>query len=599
MSYLPIGHYGIIGDLHTAALVGMTGSIDWCCLPRFDSPSVFAALLDAGRGGHWRIQPAGAHTSEQRYLPGTNVLQTIFRAADGGVVDVTDFMPVGPHRDGRSRIFRRVRAARGSVPVTVEWVPRFDYATRVPRLVRRTHGVLATDVYDNVAAVIAAPATGWRIADARGIADLTLAENEQAWFVLTFDQDEVASLEDCRPDETLEETIRWWDAWSSRLRYDGPYRREVERSALALKLCCYEPTGAIVAAPTTSLPESLQGDRNWDYRYAWLRDSAFVLHSLAVLGYEEETDAFLFFIRRVLRREGERPLQIMYGVDGTRELPERILDHLEGYRGLGPVRIGNGAAGQFQLDVYGEVLATIEVWLRSHTITEGTWKVVCDLADGVMTRWRRPDCSIWEPRYEPKHHVFSKVMAWVALDRGAAIGERFGHAEEAARWRAEAGAVRDEILTRGWDPERGAFLQSYDDPALDAALLVVPKVQFLARHDPRVRSSLDAIRVALATPCEDLLYRYRAPDGLGGDEGAFVVASFWMVQNLALVGEFAEAERLFRNLLRRFDPLGLAAEEIDPATGEQLGNFPQGLSHAALINTAYILERLRPPAAGA
>ena len=598
MSYLSLGRYGVIGDLHSAALVGANGSIDWCCLPRFDSPSLFAALLDDERGGRWQITPAVPHTSEQHYLPGTNVLQTIFRADGGGVGDVTDFMPVGPARGGRVRLYRRLRGVRGAVPLLVRWAPRFDYARQVPRLTRRTHGVLATDRDDDVAAVIADPATPWRIEGADALAELTLGEDECTWMVLTFDEDEVAPLGSHAPQDTLERTIRWWDAWSSRLQYEGPYRREVERSALALKLCCYEPTGAIIAAPTTSLPESLNGERNWDYRYTWLRDSAFVLYALDVLGYEEETDAFLHFLRRVCRREGDGPLQIMYAVNGARELPERILDHLRGYLGLAPVRIGNAAAGQFQLDVYGEVLATVEIWLRRREPSEGTWKVVRDLADGVVERWRRPDFSIWEPRHQAKHHAYSKVMAWAALDRAAAIAARFGRSEEATRWASEAARVHADVLTQGWDGHREVFVQCYGEAPLDAALLVVPKIHFLPRSDPRVRSSLLAIRRELASPCEDLIYRYRAPDGLDGDEGAFVFSSFWMVENLAMVGEHAEAERLFRNLLRRFDPLGLAAEEIDPATGEQLGNFPQGLSHASLINAAYVLERLRPPQSG-
>jgi GH15 family glucan-1,4-alpha-glucosidase len=595
MSYLSLGRYGVIGDLHSAAMVGANGSIDWCCLPRFDSPSLFAALLDHERGGRWQIAPSVPHTGEQHYLPGTNILQTVFRAGGGGVVDVTDFMPVGPTRAHRARLYRRIRAARGTVPVRVQWAPRFDYARQTPWLTRRTHGMLATDRDDDVATVSADPATPWQVDGNDAIADLELAEGGEAWFVLTFDDDEVAPLASHAPQETLEATIRWWDAWSSRLQYAGPYRREVERSALALKLCHYEPSGAFVAALTTSLPESLNGQRNWDYRYTWLRDSAFVLYALDVLGYEDETDAFLYFLRRVCRREGDSPLQIMYAVDGVRELPERVLDHLHGYLGLSPVRVGNAAVGQFQLDVYGEVMATLEIWLRRREPTEGTWKVVCDLADGVIARWQRPDFSIWEPRDNPKHHTYSKVMAWTALDRAATIAARYEHPEQEARWRREAALIHAEVLEHGWDAERGTFVQSYGETALDAALLVVPKIRFLPRTDPRVATSLAAIRRELASSCEELIYRYRAPDGLSGDEGTFVFSSFWMVENLAMVGHHAEAERLFRNLLRRFDPLGLAAEEIDPATGEQLGNFPQGLSHASLITAAYVLERLRPP----
>ncbi|HWO88298.1 MAG TPA: glycoside hydrolase family 15 protein [Gemmatimonadales bacterium] len=596
MSYLPLSSYGVIGDLHTAALVGSSGSVDWCCLPRFDSESLFAALLDQTRGGYWRIAPAAEFTSEQHYLTASNVLETVFRVPGGGVLHLTDFMPVGPTREGRSRIFRRVRAVRGTVPVRVEWAPRFDYATKLPKLTRRRYGVLATDRDNDVTAVVGPADLQWHCAGGVATAELPLREGETAWFILTFDEDELHPVESHEPDAVMERTIRWWDFWSSQIRYAGPFRREVERSALALKLCCYEPTGAIVAAPTTSLPESYTGGRNWDYRYVWLRDSAYVLYAFEALGFEEETDSFLRFLKRVCRREGDDPLQIMYAVDGERDLPERVLGHLEGYRGAGPVRIGNGAVNQFQLDVYGEVLATLDQWSARRSLSEGTWHVVQGLVDQTMSLWRRPDQSIWEPRTAPRHHVASKVMAWVALDRGAKIAERYGRAEEAARWRAEAEAVHAEVMDRGWDPVRGTFVQAYGEPHLDAALLVVPKFRFLPRSDPRVRSTLAAIRRELGTSCEELIYRYRAADGLAGEEGAFVTCSFWMIQNLAMVGELDEAERLFRNLVRRFEPLGLAAEEIDPATGEQMGNYPQALSHAALINTAVVIERLRSKA---
>jgi alpha,alpha-trehalase len=599
-SYCPISDYGVIGDLHTAALVGRHGAIDWHCAPRFDSQSVFAALLDHARGGRWRIAPAGPATGEQRYLPGTNVLVTTFRLEAGGVVAVTDFMPVGGAREGRTEIHRRVQCTRGAADVEVEFQPRFDYGLRVPALARRACGVLATDEEDDVATVSCAPAIDWKIEDGRAIARLSLATDEPAWFVLRFDDDEVHPVDRYRSQEKLDATAQWWDAWSSRLRYHGPFRQEVERSALALKLCCYEPSGAVIAAPTTSLPETPPGsaggggDRNWDYRYTWLRDSAFVLYALDRFGYDAEADAFLQFLKRVCRRADGRHQQIMFALDGRRDIPERVLEHLDGYRGARPVRIGNGAADQFQLDVYGELLEAAEIWRRKHTMTEGVWKALRQLVDWTADHWREPDQSIWEPREKPKHFVFSKVMAWVALDRGTRMARELGLPGDAERWQREAGLIRGEVLERGWDSARRTFVQAYGEPQLDAALLVIPKVRFLHRSDPRVRSTLEAVRRELGSVCEELIYRYRSPDGVGGDEGAFVACSFWMVQNLAMVGDFAEAERLFKNLLRRGNHLGLFAEEIDPATGEHLGNFPQALSHAAVINTAYVLERLRP-----
>jgi len=597
VTYLPIQDYGIIGDLHTAALVGRNGSIDWWCAPRFDSPSVFAALLDDVRGGRCRVAPVGSWTSEQRYLPGTNILVTTFHVDGGGVVEVTDFMPVGPVRAGASEIHRRVRCTRGGASVDIVFAPRFDYAQRPPVLSQRTHGVLATDAEDDVASLVAPAHVAWRLEDGQAVTQLPLETDQAVWLVLRYDDDEVHPVDAYASQEKLDATARWWDAWLAQVRYKGPYRLEVERSALALKLCCYEPSGAIVGAPTTSLPEAHGGARNWDYRYTWLRDSAFVLFGLERLGCEGEADAFWRFLKRVCRRSDGRHVQVMYGIDGRRALPEQVLDHLEGYRGARPVRTGNDAAGQFQLDVYGELLETVFSRHRlREQVTEGLWTVVRSLVDWTAAHWHEPDWSIWEARLEPKHYVFSKVMAWTALDRGLRIATELGLPADVDRWRAAAAAVHAEVLEKGWDPVRQTFVQAYGEPGLDAALLVIPKTGFLPRTDPRVRQTLAAVRRELASSCEDLLYRYRSPDGLAGPEGAFLACSFWMVQNLALIGEFAEAERLFKNLLRRANHVGLLAEQIDPTTGDHLGNFPQALSHAELLGTACALERLRPEA---
>ncbi len=454
MAYLPIGDYAVIGDLHTAALVGRHGSIDWWCAPRFDSPSLFAALLDAERGGRWQIAPRGSWTSEQRYLPASNVLVTTFHVENGGVVALTDFMPVGPARARGSEIHRRVACMRGSAVVDVDFMPRFDYAARIPVVVRRTHGVLATDADDEVATLAGPPEVTWKVGYGAASASLPLAMGETAWFVLRYDDDEVYPVADYDSARKLDATAQWWDQWLAPLAYRGPFRQEVERSALALKLCAYQPTGAIIGAPTTSLPEAQGGGRNWDYRYAWLRDAAFVLYGLDRLGFASEVNAFLDFVKRLCRHSNRRHLQIMYGVDGRRDLPERVLDHLEGYRGARPVRVGNGAAGQFQLDVYGELLETVAIWYRRHRVTEGLWKTLRDLVDWTAVHWREPDFSIWEAREQPKHYVYSKVMAWAALNRGSRIARRLGLPGDIARWEREAAALRAEVLQKGWDPER-------------------------------------------------------------------------------------------------------------------------------------------------
>ena len=593
-SYPAIGDHGVIGDLHTAALVSRSGAIDWWCAPRFDSPSIFGALLDAARGGHWTVAPRGPWTSEQRYLPATNVLVTTFHTDSGGVAALTDFMPLRPARGPGSEIHRRVTCARGAVEIEVAFAPRFNYGASAPVLVLRRNGVLATDVEDDVVTLAAPAGSTWQVEDGRAVAHVALQAGEAAWFVLRHDDDEVHPVEYYASEEKLDATARWWDGWLAQLAYHGPYRQEVERSALVLKLCSYDPSGAIIGAPTTSLPESAGGDRNWDYRFVWLRDAAFVLYGLERLGFSSEVDAFLAFLKRVSRRSDGRHLQIMYGVDGRRDLPEQVLEHLEGYRGARPVRTGNDAARQFQLDIYGELLEIVALWYRRGHVTEGLWKVLRQLVDWTAAHWREPDYSIWEARQEPKHYVFSKVMAWAALDRGARLAERLQLAADVEGWRREARAVHAEVQAKGWDAERGTFVQVYGEPQVDASVLIIPNIGFLRRDDPRVRSTLAAVRHELASPCEDLIYRYRSPDGLGGHEGAFVACSFWMVQNLALIGEFAEAERLFKNLVRRANHLGLLGEEIDPNSGEQLGNFPQALSHAALLGAAYLLERLRP-----
>ncbi|HJP57439.1 MAG TPA: glycoside hydrolase family 15 protein [Gemmatimonadales bacterium] len=598
MTQQPISSYGLIGDMRTAALVGLDGAIDWCCLPRFDSGSVFAALLDPERGGTWSVRPATAWRSTQRYVARTNVLETTFETRTGRVV-LTDFMPVaadGRPAGERPEIHRRVRCTRGQVEMRMVFMPRFDYASRSTRLEPLAGGLIATDRTDQVVTLTSARPFQWSLEYGTATTTFQVERGLDRWLVLRYDDDDVYPADLYESGEKLDVTVEFWQRWSAGVRYTGPYRSMVKRSALALKLLTHAGSGAIIAAPTTSLPETLGGSRNWDYRFVWLRDAAFTLEALDAVGHHAEADQFMRFLKRVCRHEGGGHLQIMYGIDGRRDLVERQLEHLSGYRNSPPVRIGNGAAGQLQLDVYGEVLETADRWRRHHGMSEGTWRVLRPLVDWVACHWRQPDSGIWEVRGEMRHYVFSKVMSWVALDRGVTMAEQLGLPGDVAGWRRERDALHAEIMARGWSDSAGAFTQSYDDAALDAAALAIPMVRFLPWQHPRVVSTVRAIQRGLTTPDGELVYRYRSPDGLEGEEGAFSICTFWLAQALAGIGDRDTADRVMRRMLRHANHVGLYSEEIDPATGEFLGNFPQAFTHIALINCATALAR--PAGAG-
>jgi GH15 family glucan-1,4-alpha-glucosidase len=594
----PIADYGLIGDMRTAALVSRQGSIDWCCLPRFDGGSVFAALLDPERGGTWSIQPVDeGYTARQRYRSGTNILETIFRT-DDGEVQLLDFMPVG--FDGRPsgthpEIHRQVACLGGSAAVRVRFMPRFGYAARATRLEAVRHGLFATDRTDQVLTLSCTRPLEWTVEQGSAVATLTLREGESDWLVLRYDDDDIHPVDEYDSAEKLEVTAAFWRVWSSRVRYVGPFRRQVERSALVLKLLTHAESGAIIAAPTTSLPETLGGVRNWDYRFVWLRDAAFTLAALERVGHAAEADQFMRFLKRVTRHEGGGHLQIMYGLDGRRDLVERQLDHLAGYRGSRPVRVGNGAADQLQIDVYGEVLETAEIWRRNHSMTDGTWRVLRPLVDWVSRNWHRPDSSIWEVRGEMRHYVYSKVMSWVALDRGIRMAEELHLEGDVPHWRQERDRLRAEILQRGWSGEKQSFIQAYESPTtLDASTLAIGFVDFLSWDDPRIRGTVQAVARELTTADGDLVYRYRGPDGLEGEEGAFSICTFWLAEALHRSGDQAGGERIFRRMLEHANHLGLYSEELDPATGEFLGNFPQGFTHIALINCAVAFTQVGP-----
>ncbi len=591
----PIADYGLIGDMRTAALISRHGSIDWCCLPRFDSGSVFAALLDPERGGSWSMQPADdGFTARQQYREGTNILETTFRTDDGEVQQV-DFMPVGfegrPSSD-HPEIHRQVSCTGGTVTIRVRFMPRFEYASRTTRLEVLRGGLYATDRVAQVLTLSCTRHLDWTVEQGVAVASLSLGEGETEWLVLRYDDDDIHPVDEYDSAEKLEVTAAFWRVWSSRVRYVGPFRRQVERSALALKLLTHAESGAIIAAPTTSLPETLGGSRNWDYRFVWLRDAAFTLAALERVGHAAEADQFMRFLKRVTRHEGGGHLQIMYALDGQRDLVERQLDHLAGYRGSRPVRVGNGAADQLQIDVYGEVLETAEMWRRNHPMTEGTWRVLRPLVDWVSRNWHRPDSSIWEVRGEVRHYTYSKLMSWVALDRGIRMAEELRLDGDLPRWRAERDQLRAEILAQGWSSSKQSFIQAYESPeTLDAATLAIGFVDFLPWDDPRMQSTVRAIATELTSPGGDLVYRYRSPDGLEGEEGAFSICTFWLAEALLRSGDRAGAERIFRGMLDRANHLGLYSEEIDPATGEFLGNFPQGFTHIALINCAVAFAR--------
>jgi GH15 family glucan-1,4-alpha-glucosidase len=595
MQQLPIADYGLIGDMRTAALVSRYGSIDWCCLPRFDSGSLFAAMLDPERGGGWSMHPVEeGFTARQQYRDGTNILETIFRTDDGEVQQV-DFMPVGI--DGRPsadhpEIHRQVSCLGGTATIQIRFMPRFEYASRTTRIEVLRGGLYATDRIAQVVTLSCTRNLDWSIEQGVAVATLTLREGETEWLVLRYDDDDIHPVNEYDSNEKLEVTAAFWRVWSSRVRYVGPFRKQVERSALALKLLTHADSGAIIAAPTTSLPETLGGSRNWDYRFVWLRDAAFTLAALERVGHAAEADQFMRFLKRVTRHEGGGHLQIMYALDGQRDLVERQLDHLSGYRGSRPVRVGNGAAEQLQIDVYGEVLETAEMWRRNHPMTDGTWRVLRPLVDWVSRNWHRPDSSIWEVRGEVRHYTYSKLMSWVALDRGIRMAEELRLDGDLERWRQERDKLRAEILEKGWSAEKQSFIQAYDSPlTLDASTLAIGFVDFLHWDDPRMRSTVQAIATELTSPEGDLVYRYRSPDGLEGEEGAFSICTFWLAEALLRSGDRPAAERIFRGMLDRANHLGLYSEELDPATGEFLGNFPQGFTHIALINCAVAFAR--------
>jgi GH15 family glucan-1,4-alpha-glucosidase len=583
--YLPIAAYATIGDGRTVALIGLDGSIDWLCLPNLDSPSVFGGIVDARRGGAFTLAPAGEFSGTRRYLPGTNVLETSFDTATGRVritdaLTLPDAAVLTPFRE----LARRVECLTGRVRLTWRVQPRFGHSLASFRVERRGHVPVAVSGADAVAIHL------WggnpRQADGDGLSgQFELGAGERALLAFTMAHQEPLVFP-TRDDveRRLDATATFWTGWSSGLTYTGPWRDAVIRSALAMKMLVFAPSGAIAAAATTSLPEVIGGPRNWDYRFCWIRDSTFTIEALLHLGCLAEARAFFWWFMHATRLTRPR-LRVFHRLDGGGRAPERTLP-LEGYRGSRPVRIGNAAESQRQLDVYGTLLDAAWLYAGAARGLDGdTGRALADVADHVCDVWRQPDHGIWEVRMPPAHFIHSKVMCWVALDRALRLTDSgYLSRRTAARWRSEADAIRSFVDTRGWSDEANSYVGCAGERHLDAALLMLPIVGYLEPGESRANATLDAIRRELGDG--PFVYRYASKDGIRGDEGAFLTCSFWLVNALVLAGRQDEAASLMEQLLGYANDVGLYSEEIDPATGEHLGNFPQALVHLALVNAA-------------
>ena len=597
--YLPIAAYALIGDCRSAALVGADGSIDWLCLPRFDDPSLFGRILDARRGGYWQICPVDEYRVVQRYRDRNNIVETIFSTATGTAV-LTDFMPVDeetvdhharPHRE--PRVVRIVECLTGTVTLRHQFKPAPDYANTRARFQAegwRLHANSA-DLHVCLQSTVElrGPTARWRLR----------AGDRLPWVCAPTGAGPAGMRRTSGRSSTHATLARitqeyWW-RWIDRCTYQGPYQTPVVRSALALKLMTYSPTGAIVAAPTTSLPEEIGGERNWDYRFTWLRDASFTLYAFFQVGMVDEANAFFAWLMRIgLGRRGS-DVANLYTLDGEPRADELVLPQLSGYRDSSPVRVGNGAIHQLQLDVYGELLDSAYLYARfGGGISRTLWRELHAVVDLAIDRWELPDASIWEARGRDEDYTYSKMMCWVAVDRGLRIAQRFRLPHDAPRWRKARRDIHRAVITRGYSPRLASFTQTLDRDELDAALLRMTQVRFLRDDDPRLLSTIEAVTRQLGNGV--LVHRYdldATDDGVEGDEGAFLLCSFWLADALAHVGRLEEAQRWFERLLAFASPLGLYAEEADTRTGELLGNFPQAFTHLALIGAAVNIERAR------
>ena len=600
MTYKRIDDYGLIGDMHGSALVSSDGSIDWCCMPRFDSPALFSRILDSNKGGFYKLAPAMISSSTRRYLPNTNVLETSFTTSTGTGV-LIDFMPVHRHvvmpREpleitDSQRVVRILHCTKGRLDFEMDCYPKFDYGTIVPHasLSSPTTGMAhggseAVSVY--CSSQLTVVNDGFR---SRGV----IFEGEKLYSTVSNQVSFSHRSEPLTPNELekeLTDSTAFWEDWAAQCTFQGEHREAVLRSALTLKALTYSPSGALVAAPTTSLPEVIGGERNWDYRYTWIRDATFALYALSIIGYTGEARAFKDWLEWSTSGRA-RDLQVMYGLGGERRLTETEIPELEGYMNSKPVRIGNGAYDQFQLDIYGEIMDSAHIFRKfGGAVDADYWEYLRRVVNFVIDHWREPDEGIWETRGGRQHFVFSKVMCWVAMDRAIKAATDLKLPGDVEAWRKVRDEICNDVMSKGYSQERQAFVQSYGSDNLDAANLMLPLVGFIPATDPMMRSTIKATQKEL-TNKQGFVYRYRKfDDGLDGSEGSFIICTFWLADNLIHLGQIDEARVLLDSLLNCANDLGLLSEEYDSATGNMLGNFPQAFSHLALINTAVQLQQ--------
>jgi len=589
--FSPLEKYGLIGNLETCALVGSNGSIDWFPFPHLESPSMFAAILDPDHGGRFEISPTASFSSVQQYVERTNVLETTFRTATGTAI-VTDFMPPAGETDGPKKVlYRRVECIEGLVSLELNFEPRFDYDRAKTIFESTEKGVRAAGEEER--ALLESPVS-LDVDSDHAAGSIALNTDETAWFLLRCTGAEDA---DTDPETALSQTIEYWRDWAhacpddSECVFGGPWHDLAVRSGLVLKLMTHVETGAVAAAPTTSLPEEIGGVRNWDYRFSWLRDAAFTLQALANLGHTEEVRSYFEWFLDLCHAETPAEIQPLYGLHGETDLTEEELEDFSGYRSSQPVRVGNDAAGQRQLDIYGELVLAAHDTVRTDDLSAEDWESLRGIIEYVREVWDGKDAGIWEVRGDVRHFVYSKVMCWAALDRGLAIADDGDFEAPVEQWQETREEIKEAVIERGFDENPNSFVQSFDGTdTLDATGLLIPMVGFLPFDDPRVQGTIDAIDDRLATD-DGLVHRYDGDDGLPGEEGAFILCSFWLIDALVLSDRTDEAHERFENVLEYVSPLGLLAEEVDAKTGTQLGNFPQAFSHIGLINSALYLGR--------